>query len=150
MVFLYRHYLELALKEQLWKMYDACRFYQEAKNHRKLGELLQTHSLTTLSRKFEGALHELWRKTLDESTRQKFLKDTQSDVRHLFKVCSDLDDLDKKSLGCRYPINNKRQFYYTGKEKVNIVLFVEALQQVYTFLCGANAELDNAIEWIRE
>lgn len=150
LVFLYRHYLELELKSQLWKMYDVRRFYGQKWNRKKLDELLKGHALSPLFSKFERELYMLWDKTLEEAIQQRFRKETLSDMNHIRKVCMDLDELDKKSLGCRYPINNEGQSYYTDKEKVNIALFVESMQKVYSFLCGANAELDIAVEWIRQ
>ena len=64
-------------------------------------------------------------------------------------MCIDLDELDKGSLGCRYPINDKWKSYYTGNDRVNIVLFADAMQKVRKFLTGADDELEAALEAMR-
>lgn len=146
MIFLYRHYIELSLKAQLWKMYDARRLYGQKWSAKKLDEVLQNHSLSPLCKKFESALFSMWEKTLSEKIYQRYKKETQQSLKLLNKVCIDLDELDNGSLGCRYPINNEWKSYYTGNDHINIVLFVDAMQKVRVFLTGADDELEAALE----
>lgn len=134
-VFLYRHALELSLNQIIYKCALLAKFrFVDRVN----ADLKNTHNLGRLFESVEGPLSLLFPD--DDS-----LSDVIRDVR---VVCTELNDLDPRSDGYRYPIDSKGRPSTGRHQVINLRAFSRRMSSVLddlgTVQFGMDVETDRA------
>lgn len=132
-VFLYRHVLELHLKNII---YQGARLRKLKKIVDQPEKLYPIHKLTKLSEKANHTINILF---LDEDLK-KFMERVK-------QIAKEFDEIDPVSYSYRYPINNKGEYSTENHQIVNIESISKNLYEIFNGLkaidFGFNINIDN-------
>lgn len=125
--FLYRHYLEIKLK-------DLCQ---------KFNKTLDLQDDIRLTHELKPLFKLLYKKYIALSNRKSIVQaDTASIIKQfkwLYKPIIQFDSFDKKSMKFRYPTDRNFQLHFDSSHRINIKIFQEAMEHLYYFFIS----LDN-------
>jgi len=121
-MFLYRQYLELALKgiirdaSKLLKSKPACR--------------MDRHNLPNLWDECYRLLVEL------------FPNDSEEELKNIGRLMIELSKIDESSFAFRYPENNKQEPTLNNIDRINLRNVKGVIEKISILLCGADAMID--------
>ncbi len=128
-LFLYRHYLELRLKELL---------HSGSKLLSKNYTMKSTHSLIRLWSDARPLVHEI------------FPDGDAAELDSLERLLSEFSRIDEKSEAFRYPVNKKGAMYLDDIKYINVRNLIEILAKVESLLdgisCAVSAYLENMVK----
>ncbi len=126
MLFLYRHYIEIALKDLIRRIYDL----QDRSRKKNERTIVSNHSLRSLAETCRGESKSFLLSFPKTQEGACYLKELQI----VIEKCDEIDKLDRLSSAVRYPVDKEDNPYLVDEEPLNIALFMEGMQQVHEIL----------------
>ena len=127
-VFLYRHYLELRLKEMILSG-------SELATGR--GEIKKEHRLDVLWQEVRKLLTDLWQ------------NDTSTEIAAVENCIAEICRVDRESMGFRYPVDLNGKRLIAGLEHVDVRNLRDVIRKIANFLDGSSSALSAHLDEVR-
>lgn len=135
MIFLYRHYIEISLKQLLKKLYK----FSSKENTKE-----DIHSLESIADRIINEIIEV-----SQSIKGDYKKHLLSFIKSFIsikKICKEINDFDASSIGCRYPIGKDEQILMVNQEPLNVSLFMNKMLKIRQIFNWGDNLLDDMLK----
>ena len=130
-IFLYRHYIEISLKNAIYTIKRLQ--FEDVKQ-------LNEHSIKTYFQTFKSAYIHLHRSEMYGMSKEPNFKELLKELKQVEEIIITIGDLDDSSFTFRYPTDKEGEYIFSDNEIINIENIADKMQDVKTFFehlkCG--------------